>query len=202
MKFKTTIFLFLAILSCVHAQKFKTFKITEGVKASLPADFMPMSDDDIAVKYPSTKKPLSMFTNIDRIVDFGLNVNKSKWPGNDLKILQQVYKSTIVDMYNKVEFMQEGIKTINKKDFIVFEFVASFEGQKNYTFLQYALVKDQVYLFNFTCAAHMKNQWQGTAQKIMSSIKMNVKDAIEVKPIVKEGVKKYVPKKVPMKQTK
>ena len=180
----------------------KTFKITEGVKASLPADFLSMSDDDLAVKYPSTKKPLAMFTNLDRIADFGLNVNKSSWPGNDLKILQGVYKSTIMDMYNKVEFLQEGIKTINKKEFIIFEFISVFEGQRNYTFLQYAVVKNQVYLFNFSTAAHLKDKWQPIAQKIMSSIKMSVKDRIEVKPIVKDGVKKYVPKKVPMKPAK
>ncbi len=174
--------------------KYKTFKITEGVTAKLPSDFVPMSDDDIAYKYPSTKKPLAMFTNSERLVDFGLNVSKSKFPGNDLKILQQIYKATLLDMYQKVQFKQEQIKEINKKQFIVFEFTSQVESQRTYTYLLYTLVKDQVYLFNFSCPFPIMDKWQTVADKVMNSIKMHVKDPIEVKPPVKEGVKKYQPK--------
>lgn len=190
---------FLVLFSSAGQVKMKTFKITEGVKAALPADFLPMTDDDMAVKYPSSKKPLAMFTSPDRLADFGLNVSKSKWPGNDLKLLQQIYKSTITEIYNKVEYLQEGIKTINKRDFIVFEFVSQFESQKHYTYLQYTVIKDQVYLFNFSCPAHLQQQWQPAAAAAMNSIKMNIKTPIEIKPVVKEGVKKYKPKKVLMK---
>jgi hypothetical protein len=179
--------------------KLKRVKITDGVSALLPSEFMKMTDDDLATKYPSAKKPLAMFTDPYRLVDFGLNVSTSRWRGSDLKLLQEVYKSTIMEMYSKVELLQEGVKTIRKREYIVFEFTSVFEGIKNYNYLQYAVVKDQVFLFNFTCPANLKEQWQPVAGKIMESVRMNISKPIELQPVVKKGVKKYVPKKTPTK---
>jgi hypothetical protein len=170
----------------------------EGVKVSLPKDFALMSDDDVAQKYPSTKKPLVLYTSPDRIIDFGLNVTKSKFPGNDLELLKGIYKSTFLHMYNKVTFLQEEIKTVNKRKFISFEFIAEFEGQRTYSNLMYTLVKDQVFLFNFTCPQPVYQKWQATANAIMPTIKMSLSTPIEVKHEEKAGVKKYVPKKIKM----
>lgn len=181
------------------AQKLSRRKISEGITVSLPKDFLIMSDDDIALKYPSSKKPLAMYTSLDRNVDFGLNVSKAKWPGQDLNLLKGVYRATILELYPKVDIINEEVKTVNKKDFIVFEFNSQFESQRKYTYLMYALVKDKVYLFNFTCPQPLKDKWQPTAHSIMNSIKMRVNTPIEVKHIEKPGVKKYVPKKVEKK---
>jgi len=184
------------ILTNAVAQKLKTVKLMDGVKVSLPKEFSQMTDDDVAQKYPSTKKPLVLYTNPDRIIDFGLNVTKSKFPGNDLELLRGIYKSTFLHMYNKVTFIQDEIKTINKRKFINFEFIAEFEGQRTYSNLMYTLVKDQVFLFNFTCPQPVYQKWQATANAIMPTIKMTLSTPIEVKHEEKAGVKKYVPRKL------
>jgi hypothetical protein len=163
------------ILFSADGPKLSKVKITEGVTASLPKDFSPMSDNDIAQRYPSTKKPLAMYVSLDRTVDFGLNVNKSIWGGSDLNVLKKVYKSTILDLYNNVEFIQENIQNINERDYIVFEFTSNAEGTRKYTYLQYIVIGNRIYLFNFTSGAEVKDKWQPIAAAIMQSININAK---------------------------
>jgi hypothetical protein len=166
--------------------KMAKVKITEGVTASLPKDFVAMSEDDIAQKYPSTKKPLAMFTSLDRTVDFGLNVSKSELGGNDLKLLQKLYKATIIDLYSNVTFIKEGIELVNNRNFIVFEFVSEADQTKKYTYLQYAVIGHRVYIFNFTTGAEVKEKWQPIANLIMRSINIEAKK-------LKESIKETQP---------
>jgi hypothetical protein len=158
-----------------QAPKLKAMKIAEGVSASLPQNFYPMSNEDIAQRYPSTKKPLCMYTDMDRAVDFGLNESKSSWAGGDLKVLQQVYKSTILSLYKKVDFIQEGIKNIKKRDYICFEFTSEAQGNMKYTYLLYTVINSKVYIFNFTCDQTQMKKWQETARAIMETVKINPK---------------------------
>jgi hypothetical protein len=159
-------------------------KIAEGVHASLPKNFYPMSDDDVAQRYPSTKKPLAMYTDIDRAVDFGLNISKTNWVGTDMKILQGIYKSTIMSLYSNVSFIQEGIKSINGKEYIIFEFTSTADNTPKYTYLQYAVVNtsiqktdfNKVFIFNFSCPQAVMDKWQPIAGAIMATVNINDKE--------------------------
>ncbi|MFN3403317.1 MAG: hypothetical protein ACK40G_04425 [Cytophagaceae bacterium] len=162
--------------------KLVSTKIVEGVHAGLPKDFYPMSDDDMASRYPSTKRPVAMYTDIDRMVDFGLNVSKAKFPGSDVMILKEFYKSTILETYEKVDFIKDGIEEINGKKFIVFEFTSYADQTKKYSYLQYALINGFVYIFNFTSADNAKEKWQPVANAIMKTIKIDAKKLYEVAP--------------------
>jgi hypothetical protein len=166
---------FAALSAWSQVMKLKPRKIAEGVTASLPANFYPMSNEDIAQRYPSTKKPLCMYTDMDRAVDFGLNESKSSWAGGDLKVLQQVYKSTIISLYKKVDFIQEGIKNIKKRDYVFFEFTSEAQGNVKYTYLLYTVVNKKVLIFNFTCDQTQMKKWQETSRAIMETVKINPK---------------------------
>lgn len=174
--------LLVLLLCSMDGPKLYPKKITEGVTTMLPKDFYPMSDDDIASKYPSTKKPLSMFTSLDRVADFGLNVTKSKIPANDLNVLKSFYRSTIINMYESVEFLQEDVREVNGRNFIVLEFISYADKTRGYTFLQYALVNGYVYIFNFTCPAHLKDKWQEVAHGAMASLRIDARKLREVEP--------------------
>ena len=164
----------LLLLSTASVPKLRPQKIAEGVTVSLPSDFVPMSDNDIAQRYPSTKKPLAMYTSLDRVVDFGVNESKATFPGSDLNILKEFYQSTILSLYNKVDFIQKGvIQPIKKRDYIVFEFTSEIDKTYKYTYLQYALINNKVFIFNFTCPQEYKDKWQETAKAIMQTVKLN-----------------------------
>jgi hypothetical protein len=174
----------LVLLCSADGPKLVHKKIAEGVSVSLPKNFYPMSDDDVAQRYPSTKKPLAMYTDLDRAVDFGLNISKSNWVGTDLKVLQGIYKSTILSLYNKVNFIQEGVKNIKGRDYIVFEFTSEADNTPKYTYLQYAVVNtvvsktdfNKVFIFNFSCAAAVMDKWKPVAAAIMGTVNINARE--------------------------
>lgn len=150
----------------------KRHQLTEGISAAVPDNFVPMSDNDIATRYPSTKKPLAMFTSNDMTVDFGLNVTKSNWAGDDLALLKDVYKSTLYTLYSEVRIIREEIQTINKQNFVVLEFTSKADQTRKYTFLQYGIFNNRVYIFNFTCPEREMTKWATTASEIMASVKV------------------------------
>lgn len=187
---KNLLLLFIAaFLFTASGPKLKNTHIVEGVSADLPEDFVVMPDKDIAQKYPSTKKPLAMFTSLDRTVDFGLNVSKSSWSGSNFDLLKKIYKSTIVQMYDNVSFSKDTTEKINGKDFILFEFTATSEGTTKYSYLAYTIIgnakdkensSNRVYIFNFTTEAGQKAKWQETANAVMHSIKIEHKKLAEI----------------------
>ena len=173
------------LFSSASVPKLHSQKIAEGVTVSLPSDFVPMSDNDIAQRYPSTKKPLAMYTSLDRVVDFGVNDSKAKFPGSDLNILKDFYLSTILSLYNKVDFIQKGlIQPIKKRNYIVFEFTSEIDQTHKYTYLQYALINNRVFIFNFTCPQEYMGKWQATAKAVMQTLKLN--DAQVSKNVVQQ----------------
>lgn len=168
----------------VDGVKLVKTKITKDITVSLPADFAPMTDDDMAKKYFTYRKPTAMYTNPDRVVDFGFNQTQTQWRKTDLPILQKFYKSSIVSMYSKVDFEQETIGTINNRDFVIFEFVSEVKDEdpnslnkgsvtRQYSYIQYTIENNKVLVFNFTCPNQMKDKWQDVARAIMGSIKIN-----------------------------
>lgn len=189
---KNLAFLIVAGLLLLSADgpKMAKVKIIDGVSVSLPKDFVAMSDDDIAQKYPSTKKPLAMYTSLDRTVDFGLNVSKAMIGGSDLSVLQKLYKATLYDLYTNIQFIHEGIEAVNGRNFVVFEFTSEADNTRKYTYLQYAVIDNRVYIFNFTTGAEKKTAWQPVAKQIMQSIKMDskkLKETVEVTQPVHKG---------------
>jgi hypothetical protein len=155
--------------------------VARTITILMPDDFRTMTDQELAAKYFTYRKPLAMFTNQDQTVDFGFNVSATRWSYDDLELLQKFYKSTIQNLYTNITMLQEGIKEIDKKKYIVFEFVSEVNADKNnpiqqskraYTYLLYTIVEEEVYIFNFTTPASIRNYWSPIAGQMMKSLKL------------------------------
>lgn len=191
----------LSIIICIfiiaaRGKKMHKVKLDKNVSISLPSDFIAMTDDDIAKRYPAYRKPIAMYTSPDGKADFGYNVTNSSAWGNDLYLLKKFYKSTVLSMYSKVEFIQDTIIRRKKRDYIVFEYISEVEEKqnttqpippiKNYTYISYTLQQGEVYVFNFNCPYRLKDQWRYTAKDIINSAKVNlVPNKHEIKVIKK-----------------
>ena len=170
-------FIFLLFFAEASAQKLVKQKLADNISVSLPKDFYPMTDEDKAQRYESARLPIALYTDPDRLVDFGVNRSYSIWQDGDLNLIEEFYQATIMELYDKVEFINKGIKNVNKHDFVYFEFESvvypedDFQGNiAKYTYLMYGLEDGTTYLFNFTCDLGARNQWQKTAHEIMESV--------------------------------
>lgn len=191
---------FAFLLLSAGEPKLVTQKMVDGITVGMPKDFTQMSDEDIANKYPSTKKPVSMYTNLDRTVDFGLNISKSRWGGLDLNILKDIFHATIVDSYDSVTFLQEDIVSINGRPYVRYEYNSLFDKTEGYHFLLISILaktvgeadvdKEQLapgnanhlLIFNFYCAKAYQTKYQTVARAMMQSIHVNTNQACKAIP--------------------
>jgi hypothetical protein len=200
---KNIVFVALAfVFLSASGPKLKVQKLVDGITVSMPKDYTQMSDDDVANKYPSTKKPVSMFTNLDRTVDFGLNISKSRWGGLDLKILKDVFRSTIVQSYDTVIFIQEDIVSINGRPYVRYEYNSLFDNTQGYHYLLISILAktigeaevdteklapdnaNHLLIFNFYCAKAFQAANQPIARAMMETVHVNTKQACKSIPIV------------------
>ena len=177
MKYISLFIIFVLFSFTADAQKLVKTKLSDNIKVDLPASMMPMTKEDKAQRYESSRLPIALYTDADRMVDFGVNRAYTVWQESDIEMVQEFYEVTIMELYDKVDFISKGVKEINGKQFAYFEFESvvypenDFQGNiSKYTYLMYGLNKGTTYVFNFTCEKSVQRQWQSTANNIMNSI--------------------------------
>ncbi|MBV6644414.1 MAG: hypothetical protein KI790_03140 [Cyclobacteriaceae bacterium] len=180
---KTLIFSLLAFNSIILWSQpiLKQTKVTKEISMLLPSTFIAMTQQERIAKYVSSREPIAMYTNETRDIDLGINMNSSQWGQSDLDILQDFYKSSILNLYDEVNFLQEEIREVNGREFIVFEFTSKVVGSSlsftnqatsGYTYIQYTLWNNRVLLFNFSCPYRYRSTWQPAAKEMMESVKI------------------------------
>jgi hypothetical protein len=127
---------------------------------------------------------LAVFSNPSGRVDFSVATRPTTFESPDYAVLLQIYKASIQRLYSKVEFLKEDIRTVNKRDFIYFEFVSTVTDTRRgnqlapirkYQVVQYTIQKDQLFVFTFDAPAEEQAQWQATAQAVQNAIELKVK---------------------------
>ena len=84
-------------------------------------------------------------------------------------------------MFDRVEMIDEGIREVDKKKYIFFEFDSRVNGTRQeglrdpvlrYTYIQYLVEPGRTLVFSFNCSRHEKQEWQETARKMMENVKV------------------------------
>lgn len=150
--------------------------------------------DEISMKVPlklkeepptlqrSQSTTLANFISDDRRSDLSVNRSELRWSQADEELLSQFYRANILNIYDRVDMIQEEIRAINGRKFIVFEFSGQIVDEPNafkeakrrsdYTYIQYAIVEDGILIFRFTSLAQLTNYWQESIRKAMDSVEI------------------------------
>ena len=181
MKYLIGILLLVSISAKSQNKLIKT-DITDNIRMSLPVGFMVMTDDDMASKYITHRKPMTAYTTYERDIEFSVNKSNTKWTVADMPIMQSFYKASILQLYDEVNFIKAGIYEINGKKFVYFEFTSKVAGDKasvsnksavsKYSYIQYTILDNQTILFNFSCPFWAKDKWQKTVNEMMQTVKI------------------------------
>jgi hypothetical protein len=157
-------------------------KIADGITVSIPKGWRPMDGLDFTERYPSVRAPLAAFTNEERLVDFSVNISATQWPDTNVEIARQFFKSSLMNMFDRVEILQEGVNDLHGKKFIYFEFESRVNGNRSeqgqtdpvmrYSYLQYLVEAKRTLVFSFNCPRREREQWQPTANAMMKSIRV------------------------------
>lgn len=141
--------------------------------------------NDIAPKAvyvgPNERTVLTVSEIYDTVGFYQPGYTKKKSIKRDINVEKSFYRSSILAYSKEVKFYQDEIKTINKKQFIVFEVegtqeIVSKSGEpyekKYYRYLQYCFVKNKKYIFNFSCPHSEMQYWKDNIRTIMDSVKI------------------------------
>ncbi|MFD2784840.1 hypothetical protein [Hymenobacter rubripertinctus] len=178
-RFAPLLLLLAALVAFADGPKLRKTTVAKNLTIGVPEGFAALPDDGIAAKYPAQRRPLAVFTSLNGRVDMSVAQKPTTFSNRDYALLLKIYKASIQNMYGKVKFLREDIQTINKRDFVVLEFVSSVTDNRRggtlapirkYQFVQYAIEGDQLYVFTFDAPADEQAQWQPTAREIMSSV--------------------------------
>lgn len=185
LKLKSLVLLFMlfATFSISIAQhKLVKTKVAKDISISLPADWKSMDQQDFTERYPSVRAPIAAYTNIHRSVDFAVNISATQWPDENLELAQRFFKSSIMNMFDRVEFENEGIKEVKGKKYVYFTFTSRVQGNHSneslrdpvvrYNHLQYLVTKNRTLVFSFSSPAREREEWHETANNIMNSIQV------------------------------
>ncbi len=162
--------------------KLKKTTIAKRVAVQLPEEFTALPDEGIAAKYPAARKPLGVYSNKSGQVDFSVSEKPTTFIARDLPLVRDIYKASLMRTFTEVKFIRQEIKTINKKEMIVFEFVSTLKDDNpnsnkppvsKYTIIQYYLKGGKLMIFTFNAPVKLKDQWQATANEVMNSIKVD-----------------------------
>lgn len=184
LKNQLTIVLFLLAVMATAQTSLERIKVNKYISMKIPELFSPMSQQEMISRYVSARVPIAMYTYADQQVDLGINETSNEWGDGDLTIIKSFYKANIANLFTEVKFIQEDIQTIGDREFIIFEFVSKVSDEDNtfgsgtsiskYTYIVYTLFQERVLLFNFTCPARFRQEWEATADEIMQSIRVKL----------------------------
>jgi hypothetical protein len=172
----------LAALLCAGAEPHKLVrtKITPQITVSLPTVMFPMTPEDLAQRFPSVRAPLGAYTNEARMVDFSVSTSATQWDEKDMPLAQKFFKAGITNLYDRVDYISEGIATWHKRDFIFFEFNSRVHGDKRalgsadpilkYHFVAYHIRNNRTLVFSFSCPRALQAEWQETAHAMFKTI--------------------------------
>jgi len=179
---KTLLSVAIIALFAFSPSKLVKTKIGEGIVISLPPELQPMTPDDIILRYPSVRAPLAAYTDLNRTLDFSMNISATQWPDADLEIAKKFFKASITNLYDRVDIIEEGIHTIHKKKYIYFEFESRVNGNKmalgeqqpvfRYTYIQYLIEPGRTLVISFNCPKAMREDWQENVRAMMKSVKV------------------------------
>jgi len=176
--------LFPVVLFIIAADKPKLMKVkvNDEITVSVPKDWLPMEVEDIIQRYPSVRAPLIAYTNQERVADFSVNISATQWPDDDIELAKKFFKAGLVNIFDRVDMIEEGIHEVHGKKLIFFEFESRISGNRQqegtkdpvlrYTYIQYFIEAGKAIVFSFNCPKHDRELWQETARAMMQQVRI------------------------------
>lgn len=160
-----------------YSQNLKKVKVNDGkIKLKIPAHFMDMTPEDQVQRIPSVRNPIAAFTDNDRVSDLSVKISATQWGNNDVEMAKDFFKASIMNLFDRVDFLDEGIIEIKNNKYIYLEFESivrgteSLTGERKYNFLVYHIKDLKTLVISFRCPKKRQEEYQSLMHDILHSI--------------------------------
>jgi hypothetical protein len=159
--------------------------VTDDITMKIPSEFRAMTDEEIASKYFTMRRPVALYTDQSVTIDLGINEATTQWSNSDLEIMMSFQKSNIYSLFDEITMLSEGIKEVNGRKAAFFEFISKTNPAENsisnkgailkYIYIQYIIVGNSSWVFNFSSPVRFQGEWQASVEQMMNSIEIKGK---------------------------
>ena len=182
----------------------KKRSIDGKIKLLVPKSFDYLNEDEeqptqqtTLSQFMSRSEPIAIFANDDQSITLmiqetidpssqskskkQLEVEKNMSTARDLETERGFKKASFQTMFDNVRFLQDEVKKINGRDFIVFEMEGKLSGENGkgektvsyrYNYILYGYSGNKSYSINFSAPLDQKQNWQATVEQIMQSVEL------------------------------
>ena len=166
----------------VAPEKLKNFKL-DWLKVKLPQNFVLMEDEAFFRTTASTVKPDFSYRDPSAQVTFTVNNSVNRWGGDDLALLLQFQKSTLLSLHKEIKIIREEIIEVKKRKYLILTFDSKIDDNatpdgkkrviKHYQCLVYTVKKGHLITMALRMPQWMKEEgWAEAADEIIESIRV------------------------------
>ena len=158
-------------INSIGQTKLDTVSILDGkVKILAPKELSSMNDEMWNAKYPKQPRPTMVLSDEDGEVNLIADMTQQPATENQIAAFKDYQLQQLKTKRQDLNFLGDGVKTINGKKVGYFKFLSQALDQKVFNHYFFTIVDGKILLFTFNCIEKLKSKWESTADKIMASL--------------------------------
>jgi hypothetical protein len=169
---KLVAFLFFPIFSFGQIKlEQKISLIDSKVELFAPKTLTKMSDEMWNFKYQKRARPILVLTDEDAEVNLIADLTKQLGTENQIAAFKDFQMVQLKKSRQDLEFLGDGVKTVNGKKVGYFKFLSQAIDQKVFNYYFFTIVDGKILLFTFNCIEKLRTTWESTADNIIATLK-------------------------------
>jgi len=172
-----SIFLIFLMFFFVQEPVLKKQKLTDYLSMEVSTELRKMTQQELSSKFLGARIPDIAMTDEQSAVEFTVTASSTFWEDGDVALLKEFYDSSIPSLFQKIDFSQKELVTLNEKEFAAYQFDGKPDAKTNrsaeqrYTYLLYTIHKNGLVTISFSCPPYLKSKWKPIAQKMFETTK-------------------------------
>ena len=161
----------ISILQKVDSQ-YEEVRILDIVKLNIPKSLKLMSNQRKSEVYADNVRPAVVYSNEDISVSLTFSAVPQEINDGKLSDLLPVMAQQFRSVYPQIQWIEKGMKTINEKLFIEYEFLSPTAKKEVYSLVYITNISGELLISTFNCTVGQKDEWESIAKELIQSIKV------------------------------
>lgn len=140
------------------------------IEILVPKGWKPMSEENIKIKYPGAKPPKYVLSDVSGGISLAFNHTDSRATQAQIESYKAMLKPALSNAYPSAEWIEEGIREINKKKVGYFKLITETQSGKIYNQMFYTDLDEKLLICSFNVVESKMKNWKEAADSIMNSL--------------------------------
>jgi hypothetical protein len=140
------------------------------VEMLVPADFTPMSDENLRRKYPAERRPTLVLANEPASVSVAFNHTRDALPAAALPQAHRAFERMFRTLYPTAQWFRSEITTLNGRDIILLELRTPAIDTDVRNLMLATSLDERLLLISVNMTRELEADWLDTANRMIQSI--------------------------------